>query len=480
MALVVADRVQETTTTTGTGTYTLAGAVTGYQSFAVIGNANTTYYTVTDGTNWEVGIGTYTSSGTTLSRDTILDSSNAGSAVSWGAGSKNVFVVYPADRAVMTDVAQTLTNKTIDGASNTITGVSLATGVTGTLGISSGGTGQTTGNAAITALEGFTTTATSGGTTTLTNTSTYKQYFTGTSNHTVTLPSTSTLAQGWSFHIVNQSTGTVTVQTSSAVSLGTIPSNATAMPSALTTTGNTASDWEFGLTDFSTFTGTGAVVLNSSPTVNFLNLGGGTTASPPLSIASGTNLNTAAAGAVEYDGAAFYATTDTSGGRGFLPTTQTFRLTANGTNISTIANFYGANSNIALVANAFYDIEIVLLYTKNTAGTITWSLINSAAPTAMQVDYEMSPVTGVVAPPGTATMLRGQAFNVTAATYTVATASITNNTSGMARFRLLLRNGTGTSLQIRATAGAGTVTPLAGSQWFCRRLPGANTGTFAA
>jgi hypothetical protein len=100
MPLVVKDRVKETTTTVGTGTYTLAGAATGYQSFSVIGNGNTTYYTVTNGTDWEVGIGTYTSSGTTLSRDTILESSASGAAINWGAGSKDVFVTYPAERAI--------------------------------------------------------------------------------------------------------------------------------------------------------------------------------------------------------------------------------------------------------------------------------------------------------------------------------------------------------------------------------------------
>lgn len=100
MALVLADRVQETTTTTGTGTVTLAGAVTGFQSFAAIGNGNTTYYTITDGTNWEVGIGTYTSSGTTLARTTVLASSNSGSLVNFPAGSKAVFGTYPAGRAV--------------------------------------------------------------------------------------------------------------------------------------------------------------------------------------------------------------------------------------------------------------------------------------------------------------------------------------------------------------------------------------------
>jgi hypothetical protein len=100
MGLVLKDRVRETTTTTGTGTLTLAGAVTGFQSFAAIGDGNTTYYAITDGTDWEVGIGTYTSSGTTLSRDTILSSSNSGSAVNWGAGSKDVFVTYPAGYSI--------------------------------------------------------------------------------------------------------------------------------------------------------------------------------------------------------------------------------------------------------------------------------------------------------------------------------------------------------------------------------------------
>jgi hypothetical protein len=80
MAFVLADRVKETTTTTGTGTVTLAGASTGFQSFAVIGDANTTYYTIAGqaGNEWEVGIGTYTSSGTTLARTTVISSSNAG------------------------------------------------------------------------------------------------------------------------------------------------------------------------------------------------------------------------------------------------------------------------------------------------------------------------------------------------------------------------------------------------------------------
>ena len=101
MALVVKDRVQETSTTTGTGTFTLAGAVTGFQSFSAIGNANTTYYAIVGGAEWEVGLGTYTSSGTTLSRDTVLASSAGGTTkVTFSAGTKNVFVTYPADKSI--------------------------------------------------------------------------------------------------------------------------------------------------------------------------------------------------------------------------------------------------------------------------------------------------------------------------------------------------------------------------------------------
>ena len=102
MALVVKDRVQEVSTTTGTGTFTLAGAVTGFQSFSAIGNGNTTYYAIVGGTEWEVGLGTYTSSGTTLSRDTVLASST-GSKIDFAAGTKNVFVTYPATESVYQD-----------------------------------------------------------------------------------------------------------------------------------------------------------------------------------------------------------------------------------------------------------------------------------------------------------------------------------------------------------------------------------------
>jgi hypothetical protein len=139
MALVVKDRVKSSTTTTGTGTITLGAAAIGFQAFSVIGDGNTTYYTIVDTVNgtWEVGIGTYTASGTTLSRDTVLESSNSGSLVSFAAGSKDVFVAYPAERAVIggmgyVENAATVTqSSTINAGNNAISGgpVTIASGV---------------------------------------------------------------------------------------------------------------------------------------------------------------------------------------------------------------------------------------------------------------------------------------------------------------------------------------------------------------
>ena len=104
MALVINDRVKETSTTTGTGTIDLAGAETGYEGFvAGIGTGNTTYYAIelNSAGQWEVGIGTVTdATPDTLSRDTIITSSNSDSAVNFSAGTKNVFCTLPAKRTV--------------------------------------------------------------------------------------------------------------------------------------------------------------------------------------------------------------------------------------------------------------------------------------------------------------------------------------------------------------------------------------------
>jgi hypothetical protein len=106
MALVLNDRVQQTATANTTVSFTLTGSVTGFQSFAVVGNGNTTYYSATDASgNWEVGVGTYSTTGPTLTRTSILSSSNSGSAVTF-SGTVNVFVTYPSEKALTANIGQ--------------------------------------------------------------------------------------------------------------------------------------------------------------------------------------------------------------------------------------------------------------------------------------------------------------------------------------------------------------------------------------
>jgi len=118
MALVISDRIKETSTTTGTGTLTLGGAVTGFETFTTnLSNGDTTYYCCTDNTDFEVGLGTFTSSGTTLARTTILSSSNSNNAVSWSSGTRTVFCTLPAAKTVF-----------LDASGNTTLGADLSVG----------------------------------------------------------------------------------------------------------------------------------------------------------------------------------------------------------------------------------------------------------------------------------------------------------------------------------------------------------------
>ena len=128
MALVVNDRVKETSTTTGTGVLTLAGAVTGFETFSsAIGNTNTTYYAIVNTVNAEFEVGLGTVGAGTLTRTTVISSSNSDSAVDFAAGTKNVFCTLPASKSVILDasgniVANNGSNLTDLNASNLASG----------------------------------------------------------------------------------------------------------------------------------------------------------------------------------------------------------------------------------------------------------------------------------------------------------------------------------------------------------------------
>jgi len=138
MSLVLADRVRQTTTSTGTGTITLNGSVEGFQSFTAIGNGNTTYYTISGGAQWEVGIGTYSSG--TLARTTVI-SSSTGSKLDLAAGTKDVFVTLPASVAVTSGTDVTLTKLTTPVVQATNSGGLSLKNSAGTTQLSMGGGG---------------------------------------------------------------------------------------------------------------------------------------------------------------------------------------------------------------------------------------------------------------------------------------------------------------------------------------------------
>lgn len=139
MALVLEDRIQETTTSPGTGDATLNGAVTGFRTFAsVMANADTCYYTIADqgGANFEVGIGTYATSGNLLQRTTVLSSSAGGTTkANFSSGTQSIFITYPADKSV-----------NLDGTGNVsaLGTVSSGTWQGSTIAVAYGGTGVTT------------------------------------------------------------------------------------------------------------------------------------------------------------------------------------------------------------------------------------------------------------------------------------------------------------------------------------------------
>jgi len=274
MALVLADRVQETTSTAGTGAITLAGAVSGFQSFAVVGNGNTCYYTILNGSAWEVGIGTYSSVGPSLARTTVLSNSSGNTSPITLSGASSVFLTYPAERSV-----------NLDASGNVSPLGTISSGVWqgSTVGVAYGGTGVTASSGANSVVlrdtnqninfnnyvAGFTATTASAGTTVLTVSSTRNQILVGSTTHTFQMPNATTLQLGQSFLFVNNSSGVLTITNNASAVIETIPSGGVTQLGAtnISTSAGTFGIYSFlpGSYDFSNTAATfnGATISNA-------------------------------------------------------------------------------------------------------------------------------------------------------------------------------------------------------------------------
>jgi hypothetical protein len=373
MALALNDRVQQQGTANTTVSFTLTSSVTGFQSFAVIGNGNTTYYSATDASgNWEVGIGTYSTTGPTLTRTTILSSSNSNTAVTF-SGVVNVFVTYPSEKSV-----------NLDGSDNVsaLGTVSSGTWQGSTVGVAYGGTGVTASSGANSVMlrdanqnvdvnrlnQSNTSISASGGTTALTAASSYSQTLNGTGNQTYTMPDATTLATGVAFQFNNNATGVLTLQDYATGSIGTITSGG-AVELVLLSNATVGGTWDVhGFLPENVTWGTNALNLGSTVITN------GTWNGGTIGTAyGGTGLTTF--GAANY---ALYSTSSSALSAGTLP------VAAGGTNVTSFtANgiVYG-NGTSALGVTAAGTTGQVLI--GNTGSAPTWGSLSGSAVTTFQ------------------------------------------------------------------------------------------------
>ena len=376
MALVVKDRVQETSTTSGTGTLTLLGAVPGFQSFAAIGNGNTTYYTIYDNVAqvWEVGIGTYTSSGTTLSRDTVLsNSSGTTSPLTLTGNTVSVFVTYPAEKSVNLN------------ASGNVTALGTVTSGTwngSTIGVAYGGTGVTSSsgpnsvvlrdansNITINRLnQGTQTITAAAGVTNLTAASQYNQTLVGTGTQTFRLPDATTLTDTTAFQFNNNATGTLTITDYAAAAVGTVaPGGAASI--ALLDNSTVGGTWDVhGYIPENVTWGTNALSLGSTV------ITGGTWNGGTIGTAyGGTGLTTFTAA-----NSALYSTSSSALTAGTLP------VAAGGSGATTFtANgvVYGNGTSALGVTSAGTTGQVLV---GNTGSAPSWATVSSSLVSSFQ------------------------------------------------------------------------------------------------
>jgi hypothetical protein len=414
MALVIADRVRETTTTAGTGSVTLAGAVTGFQSFSVIGDTNTCYYCISDqsGSNWEVGIGTYSTTGPTLARTTVLASSNAGSLVSFGSNTKDVFVTQPAERAVYTQA----TGNRIE-IYNPVVPLNNGNGVIECV---DDGIGDSYNDLNIYAEDSFGLK--------------YAPFF----NAGISSADFVIRSQDWTtnYHFVqlfvpSGMTGDYTL---------TLPSSPGSANQVLKTDGTGVTSW-----------------------TNTFILGAGTATVAPLQLTSGTNLTTPSAGAMEYDGKlAYFTPANTS--RALLPNHFYYRKNTSTTLSNATGNqsIFGLTSGVTLAASTIYEIdgEFQLTTTGTTSHTESFGFVLTTATLSnMGVTVDRW-ITNNTAATGR------MALFLTAVAPTAITAAITTAQTAVYRIRGTIAVSTGGSCSpviAFSTAPGGTSTITAGA-----------------
>ena len=516
MAIVLADRVQETTNTTGTGTLTLAGAATGFQSFSAVGDGNSTYYTITSGSDWEVGIGTYTLSGTTLSRDTVYASSAAGAKISVAAGAK-VFVTYPSSKAIAAGTGyftDQYNGSFVDGVViDYLSGNGrISVGSSDGIKFYNGGVGGTLlGEALNNGNWDFNGTVNVGVGTPITGAvnplmeangaaAGYVQVYvhndtngTSSSADLTAYPNNGSDASGW----VDMG---ITSQTFSDANYSVTGANEgyvfMSAPSGSSTSGNlvvatdstgTANDIEFytgGFTQGKTTPnliikgGTKNVGIEVATPTAALHLPAGTAAasSAPLKLTSGTVQTTPEAGTQEYDGKVFYSTAEASQ-RGVVSNDQFVILTTNYTTpvgtANTLKQAFNTTTNGALTVagNTTYLFECLLNIStmSATAGTLAFGIGGTATKT--RTNY-------IAIANKTALTVQTASSHTfgTAATATVITASNTT-TTGYAFIRGSLVIGTGgTIIPSIALSTANACVVLAGS-YFKLTPIGSNTVT---
>lgn len=325
----------------------------------------------------------------------------------------------------------------------------------------------------------YATTATSGGTLTLTNTSARRQFFTGSTTHTVVLPVASTLAVGHTFEIHNNSTGALTINSSGGNLVATLNANATISIVCILASGTTASSWAADFIGATSITGSGNLVFSASPTfTGQVTVPAGSSSAAPLIFQSGAVLTSAAGGRMEYDGKVFYLTPSSTavGGRGAIPAAHYFALSSNRTlsDVNTAQSIFGVG--LTVQASTAYEIE--MLFSVSSTGINPQSLGIGFAGTATltSIGYQVS---GTQNGTSLATLTTpNNAFIATASNTTVIASAMNATYRNVAVKGIVRVNATGTFIPQLTYSAAPGAAPVVAANSYIRMTPfGSDTVT---